>query len=195
MNEKKRGGYIDAHVHVWTNDLQKCPLGPGFMAQDMNPAAYVPDQILRDARPSGVDRVVLVQMSYYGYDNSFMLEDIKEFPNVFRGIAIVDGKGEKPDTQMRSLAKQGVRGFRLYPQEVSRSVLELEGFRKMFQCGAEQRLAMCLLMNPDSLSVVYRHCQKFPDTPVVVDHLPRIGMGGIICDADVRALCGLAKHP
>ena len=195
MNEKKRGGYIDAHVHVWTNDLQKCPLGPGFMAQDMNPAAYVPDQILRDARPSGVDRVVLVQMSYYGYDNSFMLEAIKESPNVFRGIAIVDGKGEQPDAQMRSLAKLGVRGFRLYPEEVSLSVLEQAGFRKMFQCGAEQRLAMCLLMNPDSLSVVDRHCQKFPDTPVVVDHLARIGMGGVIGDADVRALCGLARHP
>jgi predicted TIM-barrel fold metal-dependent hydrolase len=96
---------------------------------------------------------------------------------------------------MRSLAKLGIRGFRLYPEEVSLSVLDREGFRKMFRCGAEERLAMCLLMNPDSLPVVDRHCQKFPDTPVVVDHLARIGMGGFIGDADVDALCGLAKHP
>ena len=164
MSEKKRKGYIDAHVHVWTNDLQKYPLTPEFTVQDMNPSAYFPDQILRDARPSGVDRIVLVQMSYYGYDNSFMLEAIKQSPKVFRGIAIVDGKGDGPDVQMRSLAKLGIRGFRLYPEEITLSVLGGEGFRKMFRCGAEERLALCLLINPNSLSDLDRHCQEFPDT-------------------------------
>jgi len=195
MSQTGRGNYIDAHVHVWTDDLRKYPLAPGYTTQDMKPRAYFPDEILRDARPCGVDRVVLVQMSYYGFDNSFMLEAIKQSPKAFRGIAIVDGKGGEPDAQMRSLAKLGVRGFRLYPEEVSEPILEREGFRKMFRCGAEERLPLCLLMNPDSLSFVDRHCQKFPDTPVVVDHLARIGMGGSIREAEIQGLCALAKHP
>ncbi len=195
MSDQQPTGYIDAHVHIWTNDFHKYPLGAGFAVQDMNPATYFPHQILHDAGSHGVDRVVLVQMSYYGFDNSFMLEAIQQSPKVFRGIAIIDGKGEAPDAEMRRMAKLGIRGFRLYAEEISLSVLDREGYRKMFRCGAEERLALCPLVNPNSLSDLDRHCQKFPDTPVVVDHLARIGMGGPIRDADVQALCGLAKHP
>jgi len=195
VNKREHGNYIDAHVHIWTNDLRNYPLGAGFTAEDMNPPAYLAQDILCDAQPCGVDRVVLVQMSYYGLDNSFMLDAIKERPEVFRGIAVVNGKGKDPDTQMRRFARMGVRGFRLYPEEVADAVLEQGGFRKMFLSGAEERLSLCLLMNPDSLAVVDKQCRKFPDTPVVIDHLSRIGMEGAIREADVRALCALAKHP
>jgi len=38
-------------------------------------------------------------------------------------------------------------------------------------------------------------CEQFPDTPVVIDHLARIGIGSPIRDEDVSALCDLARHP
>src|SRR5579863_8570423 len=104
MVEKRRGNYIDAHVHVWTSDVRKYPLRPGAKIQDMNPATFPPAEILRHARPSGVNRIVLVQMSFYGFDNSFMLNAIRKSPRVFRGIAVVDRKGKAPDVQMRKLA-------------------------------------------------------------------------------------------
>jgi predicted TIM-barrel fold metal-dependent hydrolase len=37
-------------------------------------------------------------------------------------------------------------------------------------------------------------CKKYPDTPVIIDHLCRIGVGGDIADKDVDALCEMAKH-
>jgi predicted TIM-barrel fold metal-dependent hydrolase len=37
-------------------------------------------------------------------------------------------------------------------------------------------------------------CARFPDTPVVIDHLARIGADGNVRDSDVRLLCRLAKH-
>jgi predicted TIM-barrel fold metal-dependent hydrolase len=195
MIEKRSARYIDAHVHVWTDDVQKYGLGPRFTAEDMKPAAYLPDEILRHARPSGVDRVVLVQMSYYGFDNSYMLDAINQFPLVFRGIAVIDSKSKAPDVEMRKLAKLGVRGFRLYPNEVSSFNLSQDGFLKMFHCGETERLALCLLINPDALAAVGEQCNKFPNTPIVIDHLARIGVGGSIREQDVRALCSLAKHP
>ncbi|HET6216662.1 MAG TPA: amidohydrolase family protein [Acidobacteriaceae bacterium] len=195
MIETKSTHYIDAHVHVWTNDVQKYGLAPGFTTAEMKPAAYLPNEILRDARPSGVDRIVLVQMSYYGFDNSYMLDAIEQYPGVFRGIAVIDGNSRAPDEEMRRLANLGVRGFRLYPDEVSPSNLSQEGFVAMFRCGAKERLAMCLLVNPDALATVGELCHKFPDTPIVIDHLARIGMTGSIRDQDVRNLCALAKYP
>ena len=49
--------------------------------------------------------------------------------------------------------------------------------------------------SPDGLPEVDRMCRKFPDTPVIIDHLARIGAGGKIEDKDVDALCALAVHP
>lgn len=66
--------------------------------------------------------------------------------------------------------------------------------RAMWRCGGEYGLAMCHLINPDALEAVDRACEKFPDTPVVIDHLARIGVDGTIRPADVEYLCRLARH-
>src|SRR5262245_3041972 len=84
--------FVDAHVHVWTKDFTKYPLAQGFTTSDMKPAVFLPEEILRHAGPAGVNRVVLIQMSYYGFDNSYMLDVINQSPQVFKGIAIVDRK-------------------------------------------------------------------------------------------------------
>ena len=196
MPEKDGGHYVDAHVHVWTNDLQRYPLAAGFTRQDMNPPNFSPEEIRRHATPCGVNRIILVQMSYYGYDNSYLLDTLRQSPQVFRGIAVVDWKSGAPDVEMRKLAKQHIRGFRISPGgPADVEQLEGESFHRMLRCGAEENLAMCFLINPDVLPVVNRICRKFPDSPVIIDHLARIGMDGAIRDADVRALCALAKYP
>jgi predicted TIM-barrel fold metal-dependent hydrolase len=53
---------------------------------------------------------------------------------------------------------------------------------------------MSCLIAPDALPELDRLCRKFPDTPVIIDHLCRIGLDGTIRDKDVDALCGLAEH-
>ena len=53
---------------------------------------------------------------------------------------------------------------------------------------------MCLLVNPNDLPVVDRKCEEFPDTPVVIDHMARIGKDGPILEADIQKLCALARH-
>ena len=195
MSVKKVPRYIDTHVHIWSGDRRAYPFGAGFTSEGIKPVAYSPDEIIAHARPSGVDRIVLVQIIFYGSDNSYMLKAIEKFPRVFRGVAVVDGKGQAPDTEMRRLAMLGVNGVRLHPEDMTASNLERSGFVKIFRCAAEEHMAVCLLMNPDTLELVGRQCQKFPETPLVIDHIARIGMEGGIRQADVRALCALAKYP
>jgi predicted TIM-barrel fold metal-dependent hydrolase len=97
---------------------------------------------------------------------------------------------------MRGLARHGVRGFRIFPQNLpAETCLDGEGLDRMFRCGAKENLAMCLLINPDALPAVRRRCENFPDTPVVIDHLARIGLAGPIIDRDIQALCALARYP
>jgi predicted TIM-barrel fold metal-dependent hydrolase len=65
---------------------------------------------------------------------------------------------------------------------------------RMWKCGAEEGLAMCHLIDPDSLPAVDRMCRNHPETPVVIDHMCRIGADGTVREADVKALCDLAQH-
>lgn len=192
--DQNRQNFIDAHVHVWTDDLAKYPLASGFTKADMKPPVFTPEDLLQHARPSGVKRITLVQMSYYRFDNSYMLAALRRWPTVFRGIAVVDAEN-KPDVKMLELAKEGVRGFRINPPEgASLHWLAGDGIDRMFRCGAQHRLAMCLLVNPQELSVVGRKCEMFPQTPVVIDHMARIGKDGPIRESDIQMLTALARH-
>lgn len=185
-------GYVDAHVHVWTDDFEHYPLAEGYTPRAMIPPTFAPEDILRHAEPSGVDRVVLVQMSYYGTDNSYMLDTIRRYPGVFGGIAVIDEGRPDVEEEMNRLAEQGVRGFRIQPrQSPAGDWLETEGYHRMFAEAAKRHLMLCCLMGPDGIDSVAAMCGQYHHAPVVIDHLCRIGMDGSIRDSDVDALCRL----
>lgn len=188
-------GAIDAHSHIWTPDVRRYPLATGFTVEEMKPASFTPSELLARARPCGVSRVVLIQMSYYRFDNRYMLDAIREYPGVFSGVAVIDEHAAGLADTMRQLKQQGVRGFRIHP--ASQSVdhwLGSDGMAKMWKLGASEQLAMCALVNPEALGPLDAMCEKFPDTTLVIDHFARIGIDGQVRDADVDNLCRLARH-
>lgn len=188
-------GYIDAHVHVWTPDTDKYPLAEGFAKADMNPPSFTPEELLAHARPAGVSRIVLIQMSFYRFDNSYMLDAIAGYPGVFSGVGIVDDRAARPDEAMRSLAARGVWGFRVTPSgRTAGQFLSSESEAAMWKCGADEGLAICPLINPPFLAAVDRMCGRYPETTVVIDHFARVGITGRIDPAELDQLCALARH-
>lgn len=185
-------GSIDAHVHIWSPDLVRYPLASGHTKSDMPRPSYTSEEFCADARPAGVTRVVLVQMTFYGFDNSYMLDAIKAQPGTFSGVAVIDENGDDPAREMRRLKGLGVRGFRILP---SSAWQPSSGMHAMWKCGGEEGLAMCPLMNPDAIPKVDQMCKQYPDTPVVVDHFARIGVDGAFRENDVANLCALSRYP
>jgi predicted TIM-barrel fold metal-dependent hydrolase len=183
---------IDAHVHVFTGDRGRYPRA---VERDARPERFTPEDFFAHAKPSGVARAVLIQISFYRFDNSYMLHTMRAHPGVFSGVAVVDPASRRPEEAMKALARQGVRGFRITPGGSPGAWLDAPGMQAMWRGGAEQGLAMCPLVNPDALPSIDRMCARHPETPVVIDHLARIGAGGEIRDSDTRLLCGLARHP
>jgi predicted TIM-barrel fold metal-dependent hydrolase len=188
-------GFVDAHSHVWTDEISRYPLAPGFSVARLQPRAFTPQTLLGHCRPSGVDRVVLIQVSHHGWDNSYLLDTIASQPEVFGGVAMVDHRSPDLEAQVVSLAARGIRGFRIRPGgERPDEWLEQEGMRRLWSICAEQGLAVCPLVDPDALGALERACGAFPRTPVVIDHMGRIGFAGPVREADVDALCSLAGH-
>ncbi len=190
--------FIDAHVHVWTPDTAHYPLADGFKKDDMKPPSFTPEELFKHSKPAGVDRINLIQMSFYGFDNRYMLDMIALYEDVFAGTAVIDPHGEAPDKLMTDLAKKRVRAFRIHSRlskQPPAKWLQAGGYATMFAAGAKNNQAMSCLIDPDALPELDRMCRKFPDTPVIIDHLCRIGAKGAIADKDVDALCAMAKHP
>src|SRR5262245_46179225 len=52
---------IDAHVHVWTSDIEKYPLAPGFTREHFWFPSYTIEELLKVSEPLGVRRINLVQ--------------------------------------------------------------------------------------------------------------------------------------
>src|SRR5439155_2199243 len=195
--------YIDAHVHVWTPDTGHYPLAKGHKKADMKPRSFTPDELFKHCKPAGVDRINLIQMGFYGFDNSYMLDMIKLHKGAFAGTAVIDPTADDPGKVMGELSKQGVRAFRIYPglgtggkpnEVTGKNWLKPAAFEKMFAAGAKNNQAMSCLINTDALPDLDRMCEKFAGTPVIIDHLCRIGVTGTIEDNQVDSLCDMAKH-
>jgi predicted TIM-barrel fold metal-dependent hydrolase len=169
----------------------------------MRPRSFTPEDLLKHTKPAGVDRINLIQMSFYGFDNRYLLDMIALHKGVFSGTAVIDPAGRAPDRLMGELAKKGVRAFRIYPG-LERGIkpnegsgarwLQAPGYARMFTAAARNNQALSCLINPDALPELDRMCRKYPGTPVIIDHLCRIGVDGTVRDKDVDSLCALAKH-
>jgi predicted TIM-barrel fold metal-dependent hydrolase len=72
--------------------------------------------------------------------------------------------------------------------------LQPAGYERMFTAAAQLNQAISCLIDPDSLPELDRMCHKHPETPVIIDHLCRIGVDGQIREAAVAALCAMAEH-
>ncbi|MBD0705434.1 MULTISPECIES: amidohydrolase family protein [unclassified Pseudomonas] len=97
---------IDTHAHIFRHDLP--------MASDRR---YSPDyDALAEHYLGHLDRCslaqgVLIQPSFLGTDNRFMVEALQRYPQRLRGIAVVEPDIE--DAQLQALANAGVVGIRL----------------------------------------------------------------------------------
>lgn len=187
--------FIDAHSHIWTPDTNRYPLAEGFRKEDMAPPSFTAEELQQHMKPVGVNRVVLIQMSFYEFDNSYMLDKMKEYPGMFSGVAVIDSEAPHPDREIVRLKKLGVRGFRIRPQTKNVDEwLDSDGMHTMFATGAREKLNMCCLINPNAIPALDRMCRDFPDTPVVIDHFARVGITGTIDPDELKLLCDLARH-
>ncbi|MDA0711831.1 MAG: amidohydrolase family protein, partial [bacterium] len=106
---------IDSHVHVWTmgeppfehnNDMSpRRPDYPGLV-----------EDLIRYMDLNRIDRTIMIQCMYHGYDNRYMCDCIRRFPDRLHGVALIDPqKPDAPEILERLHREHGVQGMRLYP--------------------------------------------------------------------------------
>lgn len=193
--EPTGSGWIDAHVHVWNPDTKKYPLGPNFSVSDMQPPSFTAEELFAQCRPSGVERIVLIQMSFYEYDHRYMVEVMQAHPGVFSGVSLINVQAPDLDDQVKQHAELGMRGFRLHSRGDAKQWVDDPAMARLWRLATKHGIAICPLINPEDIPYVDALAQRFPDTTVVVDHFARIGLSGTVEQDRLAALCRLARYP
>lgn len=97
---------IDSHAHVFKRGLPLADARRYAPDYDATPEDYI--KVL-DA--NGISNAVLIQPSFFGTDNSYMLEALKNHPDRFKGVAVVDPGMAFDD--LKALDAAGIVGVRL----------------------------------------------------------------------------------
>lgn len=116
----------------------------------------------------GIARGVLVQTGLYGNDNSFIVDAIKAHPNRLRGIALI-GEGVT-DKELRHLADNGVRGFRV--NRTARTGLAFDVARRLAERTKDLGWHVQFLLDVEDHPDLDTMLGSFA-TEVVIDHMGR----------------------
>ena len=138
----------------------------------MRPPSFTLEEFFRHANPEGVTRAVLIQMSFYGVDQRYLLDQLAASRGTCAGVAVIDVDADDAEAEMRRLAQQGVRGFRIRPGDAKTGDwLAGKGMATLWKHAADTGTAVCPLINPDALPSVDAMCRRYPGTVVVIDSL------------------------
>jgi predicted TIM-barrel fold metal-dependent hydrolase len=100
-------GACDCHVHIF-GEPSKYPF---FAGRVYTPPPAGVDELLKLQQALHMTRVVVVQPSVYGTDNSCTLDAVKQLGARARGVVVIDDK--TPDSALDAMGKAGIRGIRL----------------------------------------------------------------------------------
>lgn len=154
---------VDAHAHVMLRDAPLAANRHSRPARDVTVEEYLG---VLDAH--AITHGVLTAPSFYGSDNTILLDALARAQGRLRGTAIVD-----PDVDSRALQRLregGVRGLRLnwikrdtIPDAASRE------YQRLFGLARDAGLHIEIYLEGPKLAGVLPHVLQ-SDAPVVIDH-------------------------
>jgi predicted TIM-barrel fold metal-dependent hydrolase len=158
---------VDAHVHVWKQDLRF----PNPAATFMSPTSDIPLELLRRTMDDhGVARAVLVQPMYPGEDNSMIADAARAEPDRYAAVCVVDPRLPAAADRLEYWVKdQGCHGLRLRPSFAG----EGEAFENdvLWHRACALGVVVSILARMEHVPAIARRAERFPDAPIIVDHL------------------------
>ncbi len=160
---------IDSHVHVFRHD-PAFPFAPGASPP---PEDATVQQLLDLMHANNVSRTVIIQVSHYRYDNSYLASVLKRYPRIFHGVCRVNPEDPAaPDHLTKLTQEQGFHGVRLSPYATPdgdwiRGPLMPPLWRRCAQLKVPMTILAPVTRMPDLVPLI----EQNPDLTVVIDHM------------------------
>jgi len=161
---------VDSHVHVWKND----PRYPWYPGTKNPPDKDATAEMLLDLmHNAGVQRTVLIQVIYYKWDNRYLADVLKKYPQYFRGVARVNPEDPAAPDHLSEVTEQtGFRGVRISPAaNASGDWIRGPLMPPLWKRTNDLKVPMTVLAPVTRMPDVAKLIERFPDLTVVIDHM------------------------
>lgn len=175
--------FIDTHAHVFSHTDTFIPT-----------ARYTPnytvtaEDYLAQLDQHGFAKGVLIQPSFLGTNNNYMLAAIAKYPDRLKGVAVLDN--DTPFERMQDLAKQGIVGIRLNLFGVDCPNLSQDSWQNFLNNLEKLNWQIELHAPPSYLIQLLPPLGQY-QLPVVIDHFGRIDPEKGIEDSDYQTFLQL----
>lgn len=188
---KKKYRIIDPHVHVWVRD----PKYP-WAKETANPPQEdrTPEMLLELMKANGVAKTVIIQVIHYRWDNRYVADTLKKYPQYFKGVARVNPQDPAaPDHLSKLVQEQGFHGVRLSPgADAASDWIRGPLMPPLWKRCEELKVPMTVLTSTARLADIAKLIEPRPNLTVVIDHMAD---SPIDRPAELEKLLALKRYP
>jgi predicted TIM-barrel fold metal-dependent hydrolase len=159
---------VDAHAHVWSLDAAAYPWQPTFGCVPKDAAP--PDVLLATMDRVGVQHAILVQPSVYGTDHRVLFETVRDHPDRFLPVGLVDPADPTVAAAAAALVDEGCVGLRVnLSLDLQRAVVQANapGWVDLEALG----VPICVRATAAHHDLVVGILTRQPRLRLVVDHM------------------------
>jgi predicted TIM-barrel fold metal-dependent hydrolase len=187
---------VESHVHIWTQD-DAYPFAPTLPDVPVPATDATAEMLLDETGIAGVDHVVLVQPSTYGWDNRYLADSIACYPRQLAGVCLVNPLDEDAPEQLEFWVRErnfhGVRLHAVRPD--SADWFTSAQTDRIWRKAADLGIPVCLLLDLVHAPMVEEMLKRFPQVDVVLDHMGRIDVSEQPPYPVFRRFLELANYP
>lgn len=195
-------GFIDIHPHVISDDETRYPPAPLFGKRSdwSQERPCVVETLIAAMDAAGVAQAAVVHSSTtYGFDNSYVVESCNRYPDRLIAVGSVDVRAPDAVETIRGWTDRGLKGLRIFTggstKDFDPTELEDEAAYPAWELLGELGLTMCIQTGPVGLPQVRSLAERFPNVPIILDHLGRPDVTDGPPYAKAQSLFDLADVP
>jgi len=172
--------FIDIHPHVISDDETRYPPAPLFGKRSdwSQERPCVVETLIAAMDEAGVAQAAVVHSSTtYGFDNSYVVDSCNRYPDRLIAVGSVDVRAPDAVATIRAWTDRGLAGLRIFTggstKDFDPTELEDERAYPAWELLGELGLTMCIQTGPVGLPQVRSLAERFPNVPIILDHLGR----------------------
>ena len=160
---------IDPHVHVWKHGAEY----PFAAGAHVPPGDRTPEMLLELMKANHVERTVIIQVIHYKWDNNYLADVLKRYPQYFKGVARVNPEDPAaPDHLSDLMKKPGFHGVRISPASgESGNWITGPLMPPLWKRCDDLKVPMTVLAPITRIPDVEKLIAKYPGLTVVIDHM------------------------
>ncbi|TCM19762.1 putative TIM-barrel fold metal-dependent hydrolase [Novosphingobium sp. PhB165] len=172
--------FVDIHPHVISDDEGAYPPAPLFGKRSdwSQERPSTVETLIASMDEAGVAKAAVVHSSTtYGFDNSYVVDACNRYADRLIAVGSVDVLAPDAAQTIRSWVDRGLKGLRVFTggstKEFDPSELDDPRAYPAWELLGDLGLTMCIQTGPVGLRAVTALAKRFPNVPIILDHLGR----------------------